>query len=522
MAKTPRELIMEKFMGELPPMIGELEENAEIADDTSVVDEDEENMDSTEKGKDEHIDVDTLKESDVQEIHYLKDEPLSKDFGFQRDFSKAYKLGVLLYKINSESYKPFLEFLLKSQDNTVDIPLFDLNMEAFTEQPLVPTQEPSQQLVQGPSLEPTLEPEQQPSLEPTRQLVQEPEQQPSLEPTQQLVQEPEQQPSQEPTQQLAQEPEQPPSQEPTQQLVQEPEQHPSLEPIQAEQQPTQEPEQQPTQEPIQAEQQPTQEPEQQPTQEPEQQLTQELDEKKKLEQEQKQKELFGGDDSDESDDPFFRQCAKYYESLTSQPFDKARNKYKGFVELDNNIIIAVFDHTDEDETVEDKTIPANSMTTAIVDEIVNKKKVLDLTVGENMIKTLEQHPILQYILNDETSGAIDIPIVVYICKEAPDSSYDNVFYESEEEQNREHSMIYEPIFHEQFGSTHVFSKEPLDENNQHLIKRFATFTQNTVYLLNKNIPLGEYSHLKEKLSVCFWENDSEFFSVKTTDLFIEL
>jgi hypothetical protein len=145
-----------------------------------------------------------------------------------------------------------------------------------------------------------------------------------------------------------------------------------------------------------------------------------------------------------------------------------------------------------------------------------------MTIGENVANTFKQNPIIAYILDDETKQGIDVPIVVHLCKEAPNNEYDNVFYESEEEKTKGHSMVNDPVFHEYFGSTNLFSVEPLDQNNMSLIKRYATFTQNTVYLTNKEIPLQEYNHLKEKLSVCFWENDKRFISVKTTDLFVEL
>jgi hypothetical protein len=229
-----------------------------------------------------------------------------------------------------------------------------------------------------------------------------------------------------------------------------------------------------------------------------------------------------GGDENSVEDPFFEQCSQFYQTITSLSNDIAKYTYKGFVEVGENMIIAVFDHTQHADDQTDPTKPKIPLHTAIIDEIVNHKKVVDTPINENVSTTFAEHPILQYILDEETGQGIDIPIVAYLCKEAPNNDYDNVFYESEEEKQGEHSVVQESIFHDVLGTTNLFSREPLEQTNLSLIKRFATFTQNTVYLLNKEIPLIEYSHIKEKLSIFFWENENEFISVKTTDLFVEL
>jgi hypothetical protein len=533
---------MENFMGELKPRLGELEEQ-EAAEQEIDEQGDEDENGVNKKESDQNILVDSLRESDIQGIHYLKDD-LSKDFMFQRDITKPCKLAILLYKINEDAYKPFLEILLKKQDGILDLPTIDLKMDAFSNikpsEESVPVEEPTSEPLEDTSLAPLEEPTSEPSLEQGEEQGQGQEQEQEPSPSSSLEQEQEpsleqgQEPSLEQGQEQAQAQEPSPSSSLEQEQAQAPssslEQEQALEPSPSsslEQEQVQE--QAPVQEPVQVQAQALEQALEPTIGAVEVQSSESVPKQPILNE--TQPKMIGGNeidmiDSDDKnniqDDPFFDQCAQFYETITSHFQDVAKDRYKGFVKIGEDMVVAVFDYSEDIDDDVDISVPVKTMQTAIIDEIINKKKVFDMTIGETVASAFAQNPIITYILDDETKQGIDIPIAVHLCKEAPNNEYDNVFYQSEEEKTKEQAMINEPIFHEYFGSTNLFSVEPLDQTNASLIKRYATFTQNTVYLTNKEIPLQEYNHLKEKLSVCFWENDKRFISVKTTDLFVEL
>jgi hypothetical protein len=125
-----------------------------------------------------------------------------------------------------------------------------------------------------------------------------------------------------------------------------------------------------------------------------------------------------------------------------------------------------------------------------------------------------------YITN--SSNAVEIPLSVYICEsnnnEQINSYYDETFEEKTE------SLINQRIIHPIFGSTYLFTTQPLEYNNLSKIKRFALFSNSVIYLLNKDIPIDEYKsqQINEYTGICFYEDNSEFWSIKDSNLFIEL
>ena len=63
---------------------------------------------------------------------YLYDDPLAKEFGFNRDFNKLYNISLCLYKINDDLDTPFIDFLFIKKDGKYSFPETELNMEPFT------------------------------------------------------------------------------------------------------------------------------------------------------------------------------------------------------------------------------------------------------------------------------------------------------------------------------------------------------------------------------------------------------
>ena len=235
----------------------------------------------------------------------------------------------------------------------------------------------------------------------------------------------------------------------------------------------------------------------------------------------------GGYDQNDINNMFFEQCSQLFKTSTQLSNEIALENYKGYLKLKNNTYIAVFDCTnlDFENESEDQSIlelvDEHQSIWAIVDEIVNKKRILDLPISENLYNLFDENPLMMYITN--SSNAIEIPLSVYICEVNNEEKYINSYYRQENNQNTE-SLINPRITHPVFGSTYLFTTEPLDYDNLSNIKRFALFSNSVIYLLNNDIPIDEYKsqNINEYTGICFNQDNSEFWSIKDSNLFIEL
>ena len=224
----------------------------------------------------------------------------------------------------------------------------------------------------------------------------------------------------------------------------------------------------------------------------------------------------GGYDQNDINNMFFEKCSLIFQSITQKSNEIALENYKGYLKLKNNTYIAVFDCTNLD--IENDSEFQSIW--AILDEITNKKRILDLAVSENMSNLFYENPLMMYITN--SSNAVEIPLSVYICQ-SNNNRYNNLHYAEENNQKTE-SLINQRVIHSIFGSTYLFTTEPIEYNNLSNIKRFALFSNSVIYLLNKDIPIEEYKsqQINEYTSICFYEDNSEFWSIKDSNLFIEL
>ena len=71
------------------------------------------------------------KEIHVEEYKYLSDDPLSREFGLNRDFTKPHTLHLCMYKINKVLSYPFLEFYLIKGTGQYEFPHKVLSPEIF-------------------------------------------------------------------------------------------------------------------------------------------------------------------------------------------------------------------------------------------------------------------------------------------------------------------------------------------------------------------------------------------------------
>jgi hypothetical protein len=243
------------------------------------------------------------------------------------------------------------------------------------------------------------------------------------------------------------------------------------------------------------------------------------------------------------DDYFLDECSRLYNSRNDKPIENISEMYKGFVDIGNNNIIAIFENkafvespSEKPENVLEKPpvsvegAPSKDSIWGILDEITIKNRILDIPVKQYIIDMFNEYQVLNNI-KDSTDFPIERPIMLYQCN-GTYKNYENNYYNENEDRGKSISIIDERIEHDVFGNIYLFSTEPLEYNNLSKIKRYAAFINNTLYMLNKtNITKEELigdetdvSKLPFKTYHCisFKEDDKDYWSINTNHLFIEL
>lgn len=240
---------------------------------------------------------------------------------------------------------------------------------------------------------------------------------------------------------------------------------------------------------------------------------------------------------------FLDECSRLYNSKSDKPTKNIFEIYKGFVDVGNNNIIAVFENQGftqstinesvdvlekppvlNNENIQDESI------WVILDEIVIRKRILDIPIKDYIIDMFNEYKVLNNI-KDSTNFPIEKPIILYQCN-GTYKNYENNYYNENENHNKSISLIDERIEHEVFGNIYLFSVQPLEYDNLSKIKRYAAFINNTLYMLNntnltKEELVGdetEISKLPFKTYHCisFNEDGKEYWTINTNQLFVEL
>jgi len=220
------------------------------------------------------------------------------------------------------------------------------------------------------------------------------------------------------------------------------------------------------------------------------------------------------EDEQEKTHPLFYNSSVFYEELTGETHEEAVNKYKGFIEtqdeLGNKCVVAVYGPIEQIN-------PDKTSIWAIVDEFWFKKRILDTPVKDFIIKIISDRPSLISIKNEEGTPTV-IPYLLYLCENDK-----NVFYlEGDQRHEVSYEIFHKEKSHEIFKSTYLFSTEPFEFNNISNIKRFAVVIKDPLYLLNYEFPVTEYKNVDINQTVCFYENSNELWSVKDENLFTVL
>lgn len=241
---------------------------------------------------------------------------------------------------------------------------------------------------------------------------------------------------------------------------------------------------------------------------------------------------------------FLDECSRLYNSTPlKNPNENISEMYKGFVDVGNNNIIAVFENLDFIQSTDNKKIdvlekqpntnaenPQDDSIWAILDEITIKKRILDIPIKQYIIDMFNEYHVLNEI-KDSTNFPIEKPIILYQCI-GTYKNYENNYYNENEHRSKSISIMDERIDHDIFGNVFLFSTEPLEYDNLSKIKRYAAFINNTLYMLNKtNITkeelVGDETNItklpfKTYHCISFKEDDKDYWSINTNHLFIEL
>lgn len=247
---------------------------------------------------------------------------------------------------------------------------------------------------------------------------------------------------------------------------------------------------------------------------------------------------------------FLDECSRLYNSTSlKNPTENISEIYKGFVDVGNNNIIAVFENPDftqstinekmdvlENVDVLEKAPVLNNENTqdeyiwAILDEIIIKTRILDIPFKQYIIDMFNEYNVLNNI-KDSTNFPIEKPIILYQCN-GTYKNYENNYYNENEHRSKSISILDERVEHDVFGNIYLFSIEPLEYNNLSKIKRYAAFVNNTLYMLNdtnvtKEELVGDETDIsklpfKTYHCISFKEDDKDYWSINTNQLFVEL
>jgi hypothetical protein len=211
-------------------------------------------------------------------------------------------------------------------------------------------------------------------------------------------------------------------------------------------------------------------------------------------------------------DIIYNLCKEFFMKCSSLKEDESSKRYKGFVEIDTNNFVVVFNCTDLEINTEN-----HDTANVILDEITNKK-VIETPIAEFVTKFFEEHEYMKYV-TDENNYPIPTPSCLYMV-DIIDGNKENVI----KSQNTM-SILDIQVEHPIFGNIYLFSSKPLEINTQ--IGRYSVFTNKSLYTMNRDFELEEnlreYKHDFDDFSVvCFFEEGVKYYAVYTQTVFMEI
>lgn len=261
------------------------------------------------------------------------------------------------------------------------------------------------------------------------------------------------------------------------------------------------------------------------------------------------------DDFDEFEDAFFKQCSQLFQDITFYEDDVARQRYLGFLEKEDAIYI-VFDCTNLDILENIHLQKKDGYFIAIIDEILNKKKINETPIQEKIIDLFQSTPLLVNIYGPDNKPK-PTPKLVNLCIQG-DGGYKNAYYENinnievadddsiSKSQSRSISIINPRVNHPFFDNVYLFTSEPFVKTSQkgivqeaiqtitegkniadeiNNIKRYALELDSVKYY--KDVDIKTLIEKQEQINpnydvYCFYEDGREFWAVKSATSFVEI
>jgi hypothetical protein len=168
----------------------------------------------------------------------------------------------------------------------------------------------------------------------------------------------------------------------------------------------------------------------------------------------------------------------------------------------------------------------------IVDEIIEKKNILNVPIHPFVYQLFIQRPFLGYVKTNSHSGnkIAALPHCLYLCQEDGKGNFDNIYYNEQEPllKQKQTVTLFKPyLFTPHFGKTHFFTTEPLDNNEKvSHIKRYAVLIQNPVHVFNQDSEISEFPDLFDndniEENIFFYINQYAFWSIRNADSFVEI
>jgi len=213
-------------------------------------------------------------------------------------------------------------------------------------------------------------------------------------------------------------------------------------------------------------------------------------------------------------DPLFVLGSQYIEKNVNNDSVLQYERYKGYIETSDGDLFLFFDITDIECNEENHV----QYTSCIIDEIINTKEISGKKLSNNIVELFKSENLLTYMY-DKNNNPAYCPIVVHLC-ENQNGGYVSSLYTDNKIEYR--SLIGNEVDHPVVGNGHLFSKSILGTDISSIVKRFALFHQDAVYVLHDNFEQDEYNMISNKACVCFSYDGEEYWSTKSMELFNEI
>jgi hypothetical protein len=126
----------------------------------------------------------------------------------------------------------------------------------------------------------------------------------------------------------------------------------------------------------------------------------------------------------------------------------------------------------------------------MLDELLIEKQVFGYPIEKNTFMLLRDNDHLCYV-RETTGELIGKPSCIYLCKyDAETNEYSNPHFDNDDQDNRTPIDCQDClVHHERFGDGYVFTTDPISRDNIRNIRRFSTFLDRTMYVLNECVDL---------------------------------